>query len=341
MGDSASALADAVVESRAAGRTLAIVGHGSKAILGPTGGDAPLSTTGHAGIESYRPEELVLTARAGTPLAELTEAVAKEGQILPFDPPRFGGQGGDGTFGGAIACGLSGPARPWRGGVRDAVLGVELINGLGERLRFGGSVLKNVAGYDVARLQVGAHGALGVILSASVRLLPAPAAEETYRVDCGPAEAGALCRRLARTALPVTGTCHVAGCLRVRLSGSPAAIAGARTALGLREADDPDLWAQTRDHRHPFFRSDPDAPLTRLSLPRGNGFTHDGALVEWGGCQAWLTTEAANAPTPAGAFATAFRGPAGPAASGAAANYARRIKLAFDPDSVFNPAIAW
>ena len=337
MRDEADALAAAVREGRGAGKTLAIVGHGSKAFLGGAGGDALLSTTGHAGIVDYRPQELVLTAHAGTPLAEVAAAVAEHRQILPFDPPRFGDAGGEGTFGGAIACGLSGPARPWRGSVRDAVLGVEMINGLGERLRFGGRVIKNVAGFDVSRLLVGARGTLGVVLSASVRLTPAPAAEETYRVRCDAARAGALCRRWACAPLPITATCFVAGCLRVRLSGSRAAVAGAAAEMGLREADDPDLWAQVRDHRHPFFAGDPRAPLTRLALPRGCRFEADDALIEWGGCQAWRKGEA-DAEVPDGAFATDFRGGARTrATTGGSSTYAARLKRAFDPDGVFEP----
>ena len=339
VGDEADALAAQVRESRAAGKTLAIVGHDSKAFLGRGGGDAVLCTTGHKGITDYRPQELVLTARAGTPLADVAAAVAEHRQLLPFDPPRFAGAGGDGTFGGAIASGLAGPARPWRGGVRDAVLGVEMINGIGERLRFGGSVIKNVAGFDVSRLQAGARGTLGVLLSASVRLAPAPAGEETYRLRVDAARAGALCRRWARAPLPLTATCFVAGCLTVRLSGSAAALASARSEMGLREAADPALWAQVRDHRHPFFSEDPRAPLTRLSLPRGCRFEADDALIEWGGCQAWCNGEGED-DLPDGVFATAFRGGAGAAlvAEGTSI-YAERLKRAFDPDGVFNPGI--
>ena len=336
MGDEADALAAQVRECRTAGKTLTIVGHRSKAFLGCARSDAVLSTTGHAGIEDYRPQELVLTARAGTPLAEIAAAVAEHRQLLPFDPPRFGG---DGTFGGAIASGFAGPARPWRGGVRDAVLGVEMINGLGERLRFGGSVIKNVAGFDISRLQVGARGTLGVILSASVRLAPAPAVEETYRLRVDAAQAGALCRQWARAPLPLTATCFVAGRLTVRLSGSAAALASARAEMGLREAGDPALWAQVRDHRHPFFADEVEAPLTRISLPRGCRFEADDALIEWGGCQAWRKGEDK---LPDGAFATAFRGGAGAAfVAEGTATYAERLKRAFDPDGVFNPGIGW
>ena len=336
--DAAGALVAAVADCRARKSTLGIVGHGSKGALGAIGGERCLSTLEHAGIVAYRPQELVVTARAGTPLAELDAALAERGQMLPFDPPRFGGEG---TLGGAIASGLSGPARPWRGSARDAVLGVEMVNGLGERLRFGGSVMKNVAGYDVSRLATGAHGRLGLLLSASVRVSPRPPAEETWRTSCDAKQAAHLCRRWARLPLPISATCWVGGELNVRLYGSASGIASARRTMGLDAPGDDALWAAVRDHRHGFFA---DAPaLTRLSLPRGARFEEETALIEWGGCQAWLHGAVA---APMGALATVFdrQGAAAthPAHSGpddAAAKYERRLRRAFDPDGIFNPGL--
>ena len=333
MGDAADSLVDAVAECRQRQSTLAIVGHGSKAALGEVHGEQVLSTAAHRGILDYRPEELVVTARAGTPLGELVEALAEHGQALPFEPPRFNGLG---TLGGALASGLSGPARPWRGSVRDAVLGVEIVNGLGERLRFGGSVMKNVAGYDVSRLMVGARGALGVILSASVRVSPKPPAEESWRLPCTVAEAGAHCRRWARLPLPISATCWVGGVLSVRLSGSEAGIATARRTMQLEQLQDPALWTAVRDHRHRFFAEAPGT--TRLSLPRGSRYENPDALLEWGGCQAWLPGARADVPLPAGAFATAFGDSAAPPTlDPAAAKYAGRLRHAFDPQGIFNP----
>ena len=333
----ADRLQAAVAACRRMSSSLAIVGHGSKALLGPLGGEDTLSTQNLSGIIDYRPEELVVTAWAGTALDELTDVLAEKGQMLPFDPPRFDGAG---TLGGALASGLSGPARPWRGSVRDAVLGVEIVNGRGERLRFGGSVMKNVAGYDVSRLMVGARGALGVVLSASVRVLPVPAAEATLAVPCDASEAGRLVRDWARQPLPVTGTCHFGNTLHLRLSGSAPGVASARSALGLGESTDPGLWAAVRDHVHPFF-ADAAGALTRLSLPRGSRFESDGTLLEWGGCQAWLHGGVAEPPQ--GGFATTFT-PGGqpvtrPAADPATAKVTARLKHAFDPDGVLNPGI--
>lgn len=337
--DEAQILVAAVQESVAERSPLAIEGHGSKRFLGVASAGTALSTRRHAGIIDYRPSELVVTARAGTPLTTLADVLAAEGQMLPFDPPRFGGLG---TLGGAIAAGLAGPSRPWLGGVRDAILGVEIVNGLGERLRFGGSVIKNVAGYDVSRLMAGARGTLGVILSASLRVVPKPATELTLAVDCTVAEAGHRTAQWLRQPLPITATCFVAGTLRVRLAGHDAAVRDAAAALGTRpEAASSDFWASARDHSHEFFAG--DARLDRLWLPRGAICEHADALVEWGGGQAWLRGAADPA---ADAIVQPFRAAAGtppgapPQPSAAVAKYQRRVKAAFDPHGLLNPGLA-
>ena len=306
---------------------------------GPDGhsGVEELSTRAHSGILEYRPEELVITARAGTPLEELVAAVTAQGQLLPFDPPRFGGEG---TLGGAIASGISGPARPWRGSVHDAVLGVELINGLGERLRFGGSVMKNVAGYDVSRLVVGSLGTMGVVLSASVRVLPAPAAEETVCTRCSASDADVRMRGWARRPLPITGTCYVDGTLSIRLSGGRAAIEQAKAEIVVDEVGDAGIWAAVRDRAHPFFGT--SDVITRLSLPRGTRFDDDDALIEWGGSQAWIAGEPRSLPT--NVYAETFRRDgdgwttARPPVEGVTAEYVERVRHAFDPDGVFSGA---
>ena len=335
--DEADRLQLAVSECRRTSSSIAIVGHGSKALLGPLAGAETLSTQNLSGIVDYRPEELVVTAWAGTSLGELTQVLAEKRQMLPFDPPRFDGAG---TLGGALASGLSGPARPWRGSVRDAVLGVEIVNGRGERLRFGGSVMKNVAGYDVSRLMVGARGTLGVILSASVRVLPVPPTEETLAVPCDAAEAGRLVRDWMRRPLPITGTCYFSNRLHLRLSGSSASVASARAELGFGEPGNVGLWASVRDHAHPFF-ADPDGPLTRLSLPRGSRFDGEDALIEWGGCQAWSRN--ASIDCPEGSFATTFapgqQPSTRPMADAATTKMTARLKRAFDPDGLFNPGV--
>ena len=153
--------------------------------------------------------------RAGTPIAEVEAATAEAGQMLPFEPPRFGG----GTIGGCAATGLSGPRRPYGGAVRDLILGVRIVNGAGEDLRFGGRVIKNVAGYDVSRLMVGAMGTLGVLLEISFKVVPRPAAETTLRFEITEANAIETMNRWAGRPLPISATSYRAGALTVRLSG--------------------------------------------------------------------------------------------------------------------------
>ncbi len=154
----ASALQDLVERvwvARAERKPLEIRGGGTKLFYGgvPTG--QRLSTAALTGVVSYEPSELVVTVAAGTPLAELEALLHEHGQCLPFEPPRFGvPQDGGGTVGGMVAAGLSGPARAAVGGLRDYVLGATLLNGRAEVLSFGGTVMKNVAGYDVSRLLV-------------------------------------------------------------------------------------------------------------------------------------------------------------------------------------------
>jgi glycolate oxidase FAD binding subunit len=180
-------LTDRIREAAARQTPLCIRGDGSKDFYGERLQGEMLDTRAYSGITSYEPSELVVTARAGTPLAELEAALAEKGQCLAFEPPRFAGTNGHraGTVGGMVATGLSGPARASVGGVRDYVLGVQLINGRAEHLTFGGQVMKNVAGYDVSRLMVGALGTLGLLTEVSLKVLPVAPAEATlvFEVD--------------------------------------------------------------------------------------------------------------------------------------------------------------
>ena len=321
-GDAIIACVREAVRDRA---TLAIAGSGSKALFGQPNGAAALSTVAHSGILDYRPDELVVTARAGTPLAEIEAELAAAGQILPFDPPQFGGGG---TLGGALAAALAGPGRPWRGAARDTVLGVEIVNGLGEHLRFGGSVMKNVAGYDVSRLMTGAFGTLGVMLSASVRLLPAPVVEETVAATLDDAAVGDVMRRILREPVPVTATCHVDGMLTLRLSGTRSAVDHAKAELGIATAGDPAIWRALRDHDAAFFRT---GTIYRRAMARGVLEAPAGALIEWGGAQVWWSINELEAP------ADALRFGAVTPVDAVRAKYEQRLKDAFDPHEIFNP----
>ena len=340
--DDSDHLRAAVAAARKQRTPVTIRGSGSKAFLTEAAAHAgaSLSTLRHTGIVAYRPDELVVTARAGTPLDELARTLHAHGQALPFDPPRFGGAG---TVGGAVAAGLSGPGRPWLGSVRDAVLGVRIVNGLGQSLAFGGQVLKNVAGYDVSRLMAGAFGTLGLLLEASMRVQPAPEAVAVLAKTCSAEEAATVVRGLLRAPLPVTGTCHVDGVLRIRLAGSADGVRHARDTLGIDlEAEDDAFFDTVRDHAHSFFeRPDATGTLWRLSLPRGAAFDQADALVEWAGARVWWKTDAD--PDVVHAAARDHQGFATPFGSGTTrtpapvAKYMGRVKTAFDPDGILNP----
>lgn len=344
----AGPIIEAVRSAREHGQRLSIRGHGSKRDwLADTPG-AFLETLEHSGIVTYDPAELVVTAKAGTPLRDLSAELALQGQSLAFEPPQFFDSG---TVGGMLSAGLSGPARPWCGATRDAVLGVELVNGLGETLTFGGQVMKNVAGYDVARLATGACGALGVVLQASLRVQPVREHVVTLAFELGVAEANATSRRLAREYLPLTGSWWARGRLYLRLAGSEAALLAAREQLGGEQVDAGNLWSEVRDHTHDFFKAGArdvsgDAEqahpqkLWRVVVPPGAPMPEvpDADLaVEWGGGQRWIWHDRDDAVV---AYANTHKGWA--CARGEAQaleplqqRYMTAIKTAFDPHGVF------
>lgn len=194
------ALIDQVRSAAGAGRRLDIRGGDTKAFLGGARQGEPLALRGLAGISSYEPTELVVTARAGTRLSDLEATLAASGQHLPFDPPRFAAGG---TVGGMVAAGLAGPPRAAVGGVRDHVLGLTLLDGRGEVLTFGGQVMKNVAGYDVARLLAGSMGVLGPILEVSLKVLPRPKAVCSLVLDVDQRDALGLVDRWRPRPLPI------------------------------------------------------------------------------------------------------------------------------------------
>jgi len=334
-----------VLEARAARSPLAITGGGSKSFYGRPARGETLSTARHTGLLEYEPTELVLTARAGTPLAEVEAALAEKGQMLGFEPPHFGPVA---TLGGTVACGLSGPRRPYAGAVRDAVLGVKLLNGKGEILRFGGQVMKNVAGFDVSRLQAGALGTLGLLLEISLKVLPRPEAEETLVFDWAAAEALAAMNRWAGQHWPLSAACHDGQRLYLRLSGAEAAIRASRAKLGGETwAQGAEFWAGLREQRLAFFA--PPGPLWRISLaPASPPPSLPGdCLIDWGGALRWLKTNAPAeavfaAAQAAGGHATRFRAEShtGPVFQPLPARLQAlhtALKKAFDPEGLFNP----
>ena len=248
-----------------------------------------------AGITSYEPSELVVTVRAGTPLAELEAALAEKGQCLPFEPPCFGSNG---TVGGMVAAGLSGPARASVGAVRDYVLGATLVNGRAEVLSFGGQVMKNVAGYDVSRVLAGSLGTLGVIAEVSLKVLPVPPAEATLAFACSQADALRLLNEWGGRPLPLNASCWLeqegAGALHLRLRGAVAAVEAACAHLGGERRDyacAAACWQSLRNQQLPWFSMDEGTnALWRLSVPQtAPVLALDGAvpLVEWHGGQRW------------------------------------------------------
>ncbi|MES2561936.1 MAG: glycolate oxidase subunit GlcE, partial [Pseudomonadota bacterium] len=240
-------LAQAIRDALARKQPLQVRGGGSKDFYGGELRGEVLDTRAYCGIVDYEPTELVITARAGTPLQEIEDTLRTQGQMLAFEPPYFG----EGTtLGGCIAAGLCGPRRPYAGSARDLVLGIRMLDGIGRELRFGGQVMKNVAGYDVSRLMTGSLGTLGVLLEVSLKTLPLPIAEVTLRREHNAVNAIALMNTWAGTPLPITATCHVDDKLYVRLSGAEPAVRAARHTLGGEEvADAVKLWQDVRDHR--------------------------------------------------------------------------------------------
>ncbi len=292
--DHTEALTAAVRRAIETRQPLRAHGHGSKAFYGNPAAGQALDITGHSGVLSYEPGDLVITARAGTPLAQLDAVLAARGQMLGFEPPHFGARG---TLGGAIAAGLSGPRRPWAGSVRDFVLGVRAVNGHGQVVRFGGETIKNVAGYDLPRLYAGSLGAFGVLLEASLRVLPVPETELTLVLE--PADPLQAMIDWQRRPWPLSGLCVDGGRTYLRLSGTADGVNAARRQIGGEElADGAAFWRALRDLELPFFAV--DAPLWRLSLPPATpplDLPGDW-LLDWGGAQRWLRSAAPPARRP-------------------------------------------
>ena len=346
------------IRSAAAAKSpLRLRGGGSKDFYGGAPVGDMLDTRACAGIVDYDPTELVITARAGTPLAEIEDTLRTAGQMLAFEPPHFGaGEGAAATFGGCIAAGLSGPRRPHGGAARDLVLGVRVLDGKGDDLTFGGRVMKNVAGFDVPRLMTGALGTLGVLVEISVKCQPCPKLETTRVFECSAVDDIRLSNEWARQPLPISATCHHAGLLSVRLSGAAPAVKAALASLGgepLVDAEAGDaFWRGVRDHTHPYFAAAIAAgtPLWRLSVKSTAPHADvDGEqLIEWGGALRWLHGGAGTDPARLRAWAQQHGGHAMLFRAGAATAdpfhpmsatmtaLHGRLKAVFDPAGIFN-----
>jgi len=329
---------------------LCIRGGGSKDWYGGSPSGTVLDTREYAGIVDYEPTELVITARCGTPLAEIEALLARHNQMLAFEPPHFGASA---TVGGTVAAGLCGPRRASSGATRDFVLGARLLDGKGDVLAFGGKVMKNVAGYDVSRMLAGSMGTLGLLLEVSLKVLPRPFAEATLRFEMGEIDAIRRLNEWGGQPLPLSGSAWCGGQLALRLSGAEAAVDAAMRLLGGEAVPRPDaaaFWADMREQRHAFFSG--SDPVWRMSVPSTTGALVLGGdqLIEWGGAQRWLRADGGAATAQAirrtvqacGGHATLFRGgdkgsavfqPLAPAL----ARIHARMKDAFDPAHIFNP----
>lgn len=321
---------------------LRIQGSNSKGFLGRTTAGEILDTRSHRGIVSYDPTELVVTARCGTPLAQLVQVLDAAQQMLPCEPPAFGDSA---TVGGMIACGLSGPRRPWVGSVRDFVLGTRVITGQGKLLRFGGEVMKNVAGYDLSRLMAGSYGCLGLITEVSLKVLPKPRQCLSISLEMDTPQALLRLAEWGQQPLPISAACHDGSRLHLRLEGGEGSVAAAHERLG-GERLDASYWDDLNEQRLSFF--DEDQPLWRLSLPHNTPcLTLPGRqLVDWGGAQRWLKSDADAAfirqvVDEVGGHATCFSHgltdtpfqPLPPALM----RYHRNLKQQLDPRGIFNP----
>ncbi len=336
------------------GQPLSIQGGGSKAFYGhrPSERIKTLHVAGYQGIVDYEPTELVITARAGTPLTEIESLLHQNGQMLAFEPPYFADTA---TLGGCVAAGLSGPRRASAGAVRDFVLGVRVLDGIGQDLHFGGQVMKNVAGYDVSRLMVGAMGTLGVLLEVSLKVLPLPAGERTLSLEMDEARAITFMNRWAAKPLPISASCYVDNRLFMRLSGAESAVHAAYAQIGGEDyIDGHAFWKSVREQTHEFFQ--PATSLWRLSiksttLPLSFPSLSAKQLIEWNGALRWLAncgddcSTAADsirqAVNKAGGHATLFRGNQSDQIfqplSTALLSIHQRLKQKFDPAGILNP----
>lgn len=335
--DDSAYLVGTIENAVSSGEPIAILGHGSKPRLVESDDIAFLCTSDHTGIIDYRPDELVITARSGTSLEEIQEVVHAQGQMLPSDPPMFNRKG---TVGGAIASGLSGPGRPWYGSTRDSLLGVEVVNGKGQRLNFGGKVIKNVAGFDIARLYAGSKGTLGLILSATFKLLPVSEHEITVELERSDVDAFHLLESYSRRSSTLAGSCHSEQTLYLRFAGATSAVQQDFSTLNGASVCSSFSWSELRDQNLSFFGD--SSPLWRVSLDRGNLYQNIdelSVLSEWNGSLVWVKTPTESPPpvsTDVGRVEPFRHLGVQPKSS---LKYASRLKQAFDPLGIFEPEV--
>lgn len=341
------ALCEQVRAAAAQGQKLRIVGGKTLAFLGEsiTADCEDLSLASHQGVISYHPAELVLRAKAGTPVAEIVQLLESEGQMLAFEPPVYGDSS---TIGGLVATGLSGARRPYGGAVRDAILGASLILQNGTWAQFGGQVMKNVAGYDVSRLVCGSHGILGPVTDVSLKVLPAPEIEQSISLEMQQASAQALCASLMQRVSGLSASCYLDSVLYLRFSGSEFLVKEEISKLG-GESLDSSFWAQLSNQSLPSFEQASD--IWRLSVrPDEKMDNIEFGVMDWGFAQRWLfdpdsdprrgyqgtghwTRFLCRAKSRRQTFQSLVFQPLPPAQL----KITKRLKAAFDPQGIFNP----
>ncbi|MDM9647530.1 FAD-binding protein [Rhizobium sp. S163] len=313
-----------------AGTPLSVAGGNTRSGFGnAVTAEHRLRSTALTGIVAYNPGEMVLTARAGTPLAEIEAALAESGQTMAFEPmdhrPLMG-TSGEPTIGGVFAANVSGPRRLISGAARDSLLGVRFVNGRGEAIKAGGRVMKNVTGLDLVKLMAGSHGTLGLITEVTFRVPPRPKSEATIVISClNDAEAANAMAAAMALPVEVSGAAHLPMTVAwtflgnrlpegeatvLRIEGLPASVAtraeklaSAMAAFGpvarLGEDDSATLWREIRDVK-PYADGGP-RPVWRVSVAPSIGHqlvaalrleTGVDAFYDWQGGLVWMRMEA-------------------------------------------------
>lgn len=357
---------------------LNLVGTGTKCNIGkPVAIEHTLDLSGLSGVSLYEPEELVLSAHAGTPLREIEKLLADNNQCLAFEPPDLShlmGSQNCGTIGGMVACGLSGPRRIQAGGVRDHILGVTAVSGHGQIFKTGGRVMKNVTGYDLPKVLTGSWGTLAAMIELTLKVLPKPQTSQTLAIS-GLSDNEAIRAMSQGLGAPVdvSGAAHLPGKQTLlRLEGfAPSVKArigylqkhlehfGEMEILDVKASAN--IWRDIRDVR--MLGASKDTAIWRISVAPGDGAKvldairariDVNAIFDWGGGLIWLEVlnqeracgaEVRGAIAKFGGHATLVRASEKSRAGSAVFQpqndvltaLSDRLKAAFDPLNILNP----
>jgi len=315
-------------------KALEVAGRGSKRAIGrPSQTDLTLDLSGLTGVTLYEPEELVLSAKAGTPIAEIEALLDASNQELAFEPvdygPLFGGRAGEGTIGGVLAANLAGPRRIKAGAARDHFLGLSCVTGRGDTIKSGGRVVKNVTGYDLCKLLAGSWGTLGAMTDVTVKVLPKAEAEATLVVSgLDDAEAAAAMAAALGSPFDISGAAHLPDHVASHFAGLPdtraatilriegfapsvahrgRAVAELMKPYGERtllvENESRALWRSVREVRAFATPDNAGRPLWRISTVPGLGHKIAGQITpaaqmfyDWGGGLIWVAMPFADEP---------------------------------------------